>query len=95
MKEKITTGANDRPKHESIAQTAEGLPDDSGAIIDVARDGTAKQRNDEDPAPGQSGAAVADEDPDDSPMDKSPARNKDRQRDQPYDNPGPNDDTYD
>lgn len=89
MKEKITTGANDRPKHESIAQTAEGLPDDSGTIIDVASDGTATQRNDE--ISNQTGRSV----PREEAMDRSPARNKDRERDQPYDDPGPNDDTYD
>lgn len=29
---KITAGANDRPKHASISQTAPGIPDDSGGI---------------------------------------------------------------
>lgn len=42
MKEKITTGTNDRPKHETIAQTGEGLPDDSGTVIEVDSDGVAE-----------------------------------------------------
>lgn len=35
-KSKITTGANDRPVDESIAQTAPGLPDDSSRTPDVS-----------------------------------------------------------
>lgn len=35
-KSKISTGANDRPVDESIAQTAPGLPDDSSRPPDVA-----------------------------------------------------------
>jgi hypothetical protein len=31
---KITDGLNDRPKNSSIAQTADGLPDDSGQSLD-------------------------------------------------------------
>jgi hypothetical protein len=34
-KPKISTGANDRPRDESIAQTAGGLPDDSSGVVDV------------------------------------------------------------
>lgn len=45
MKEKITTGANDRPKHETIARTGDGLPDDSGQVIEVDRAGIAKVRD--------------------------------------------------
>lgn len=36
MKEKITTGTNDRPKNETIGQSGSGLPDDSGSIIQVS-----------------------------------------------------------
>ena len=32
---KITTGNNDRPKNETIAQTGGGIPDDSSAPVDV------------------------------------------------------------
>jgi hypothetical protein len=31
--EKITNGLNDRPKNNSIGQTAEGFPDDSGQPV--------------------------------------------------------------
>lgn len=44
MKEKITTGANDRPKDETIAQTGQGQPDDSGSVIEVDHDGVATPR---------------------------------------------------
>jgi hypothetical protein len=44
MKEKITNGANDRPKDETLAQSGEGLPDDSGPIIDVDSNEVAKVR---------------------------------------------------
>ncbi|HZY67067.1 MAG TPA: hypothetical protein VFE52_00680 [Devosia sp.] len=32
---KISTGPNDRPKDETIAQTGAGLPDDSGHPVEV------------------------------------------------------------
>ena len=32
---KITTGANDRPRNETIGQTGDGFPDDSGQPLDV------------------------------------------------------------
>ncbi len=32
---KITTGNNDRPKNQTIAQTGGGIPDDSRAPVDV------------------------------------------------------------
>jgi hypothetical protein len=48
MKEKISEGANDRPKNETIAQSGAGLPDDSGPIIDVDTDGAATVRAEED-----------------------------------------------
>jgi hypothetical protein len=35
QKAKITTGANDRPRDETIAQTGGGLPDDTSASISV------------------------------------------------------------
>jgi hypothetical protein len=38
MKDKITTGTNDRPKNETIGQSGAGLPDDSGSIIEVNDD---------------------------------------------------------
>jgi len=34
-KPKITTGANDRPRDETISQTGEGLPDDTSRPVDV------------------------------------------------------------
>jgi len=34
-KSKVTTGANDRPKDETIAQTGDGLPDDSSKPVEV------------------------------------------------------------
>jgi hypothetical protein len=33
---KITTGANDRPKDETIAQTGAGIPDDSSLPIEIS-----------------------------------------------------------
>ncbi|WP_172122872.1 MULTISPECIES: hypothetical protein [unclassified Devosia] len=33
---KVTTGANDRPKDETIAQTGAGLPDDTSLPVDVS-----------------------------------------------------------
>jgi hypothetical protein len=35
QKPKITTGPNDRPLNETIAQSGGGLPDDSGSPVDV------------------------------------------------------------
>ena len=32
---KITNGLNDRPRDETVAQSGEGLPDDSGKPIDA------------------------------------------------------------
>lgn len=87
MKEKTTTRAADRPLNEPAG--------DGETIIDVARDGTATKRENGAPDPKPTGPAAADEDPDYSPMDTSPARNKDRMREQPYDDPGPENDTYD
>ncbi|MDW6023608.1 hypothetical protein SAZ10_17810 [Mesorhizobium sp. BAC0120] len=34
---KITTGTNDRPRNDTIGQSGEGLPDDSGRPVDVDR----------------------------------------------------------
>ncbi len=39
---KVTNGLNDRPKDETITQSGEGLPDDSGKPIDVADDEIAR-----------------------------------------------------
>jgi hypothetical protein len=36
MSTKSTTGLNDRPKDETIAQSGGGLPDDSGEPIEVS-----------------------------------------------------------
>jgi hypothetical protein len=33
---KITTGANDRPRNSSIAQTAPGLPDDTSRPVEIS-----------------------------------------------------------
>ncbi|WP_041544672.1 MULTISPECIES: hypothetical protein [Chelativorans] len=43
-KRKITTGANDRPVDESIAQTGEGLPDDSGHALSTDEAQVARAR---------------------------------------------------
>jgi hypothetical protein len=32
---KTTTGNNDRPKNETIAQTGAGIPDDAGSAIEI------------------------------------------------------------
>jgi hypothetical protein len=55
MKEKLTTGTSDRPKNETVAQTGGGLPDDSGPIIDVATDGSAIVRPEENDQPEPEG----------------------------------------
>jgi hypothetical protein len=41
-KSKVTDGANDRPIDETIAQTGEGLPDDSSKPIDIDDDEAAR-----------------------------------------------------
>ncbi|MEF0941921.1 hypothetical protein [Rhizobium sp. BR 362] len=41
---KITNGANDRPKNETIAQTGAGIPDDSGASIEASDEEIARVR---------------------------------------------------
>jgi hypothetical protein len=33
---KITTGLNDRPKNETIAQTGSGIPDDASRPVDIS-----------------------------------------------------------
>ena len=75
---KITTGANDRPKSDSIAQTGPGIPDDSGAVVDVDEGRLDAMR-----------AALGVEGPDEADPDRSPARQKDHQRDEPEDKRGP------
>lgn len=62
MKEKITTGANDRPKHETIAQTGDGLPDDSGQVIEVDKAGIAKVRGQLSPEDDDDRQGPSDED---------------------------------
>ena len=42
MKEKITTSTNDRPTDETIAQTGEGLPDDSSKPVDIDNEEAAR-----------------------------------------------------
>jgi hypothetical protein len=75
---KITTGANDRPKSDSIAQTAPGFPDDSGAIVEADEGQLDAMR-----------AALGVDSPDEAGADRSPARQKDQQRDEPKDKRGP------
>ena len=36
MEKKITDGANDRPKNETIAQSGAGAPDDVGTPVEVS-----------------------------------------------------------
>ena len=74
------------------------------------QDHSREKREDLEKGPAQpnppTGPATNDEDPDQSPFDRSPARRKDRARDEPgrdantsgaqeIDGAGPNDDTYD
>ncbi|WP_312795601.1 hypothetical protein [Tianweitania sp.] len=66
MKEKITTGTNDRPKNETIGQSGSGLPDDSGSIIEVSDDQVEAVR-------AKLGLSESSE-------DRSPARRKDQDR---------------
>lgn len=73
MKEKITTGTNERPK-EGVGQRGERTTEESSDIIDVGSDGEAKIREDHETGPAQPkpprGTAVDDEDPNYSPMDE-------------------------
>jgi hypothetical protein len=39
---KLTQGLNDRPKGETIAQTGEGLPDDTGRTPDISDEEAAR-----------------------------------------------------
>ncbi|WP_127752494.1 hypothetical protein [Devosia sp. 1566] len=41
---KATTGANDRPKDETIAQTGAGLPDDTSLPVDVSDEDVERAR---------------------------------------------------
>ena len=41
---KVTTGANDRPKDETIAQTGPGLPDDSTRPVEVSEEEVERAR---------------------------------------------------
>ena len=41
---KVTTGANDRPKDETIAQTGPGLPDDTTRPVDVSEEEVERAR---------------------------------------------------
>lgn len=75
---KITTGANDRPKSDSIAQTGPGIPDDSGAIIDVDEGQLDAMRT-----------ALGVDSPDKAGADRNPAQQKDHPRDNPEDKRGP------
>ena len=44
MSTKVTTGANDRPKDETIAQTGPGLPDDTTLPVDVSEEEVERAR---------------------------------------------------
>lgn len=75
-KPKITTGLNDRPRNESIAQTAPGLPDDTGHAVEVSDEEIERTRAKlmaRDRGAPSGGAAVGDEDPDYSPMENDPS----------------------
>ncbi|MDB5621874.1 MAG: hypothetical protein JWR39_437 [Devosia sp.] len=41
---KVTTGANDRPKDETIAQTGPGLPDDGTLPVEVSEEEVERAR---------------------------------------------------
>lgn len=56
MKQKLTTGTSARAKEETIARIDQGLSDDGGPIIDVATDGSATVREEEQPTPDRSPA---------------------------------------
>ena len=45
MSTKSTTGLNDRPKDETIAQSVGGLPDDSGQPIEVSNEEVERVRS--------------------------------------------------
>lgn len=75
-KPKLTTGANDRPKQETIAQTAPGLPDDSSTPVQVNEETVEKVRaklKRDKPLPSESETSE----------DRSPSRRKDRARREP------------
>ncbi|TJU82977.1 MAG: hypothetical protein E5Y15_14950 [Mesorhizobium sp.] len=61
QKPKITTGANDRPRNETIGQSGEGLPDDSSTSLEV--DAAARLRKQLQGKPEQFGEANPDEVP--------------------------------
>lgn len=42
---KITNGANDRPKNETIAQSGGGIPDDSGSVVDITDEEVERTRD--------------------------------------------------
>lgn len=45
MREKISTGLNDRPVDTSISQTAPGLPDDSSSLVNVSEEEVERARD--------------------------------------------------
>ncbi|MER8725238.1 hypothetical protein [Mesorhizobium sp. M1027] len=63
MAQKITTGANDRPRNETIGQSGEGLPDDSSRPLEVDEGWVARLRNKLQGKPRQAGQTNTDEVP--------------------------------
>lgn len=76
--EKSTTGANDRPKTDSIAQTAPGIPDDSAMPVDASDQQLEAVR-----------AALGVGAPDQGEADQRPAQRKDHQQDDQNPKGGP------
>lgn len=52
-KAKITTGSNDRPKDETIAQTGTGLPDDTSRQVEATDEQVRRARESLDETPRQ------------------------------------------
>ncbi|RWO60524.1 hypothetical protein [Mesorhizobium sp.] len=63
QKPKITTGANDRPRNETIGQSGEGRPDDSSTPLEVDETTIARVRKQLQGKSEQFGEANADEVP--------------------------------
>lgn len=63
MAQKITIGANDRPRNETIGQSGEGLPDDSSTSLEVDEAAVARLRKQLQGNPEQFGEANPDEVP--------------------------------
>ncbi|RWO83250.1 MAG: hypothetical protein EOS18_06590 [Mesorhizobium sp.] len=63
QKPKITTGANDRPRNETIGQSGEGLPDDSSTPLEVDEAAVDRLRKQLQGKAGRAGQANPDEVP--------------------------------